>query len=46
MLRSREELLNRQIGELQQKNRELPSLELDLQRLQREAKTNDELLAC
>jgi Mrp family chromosome partitioning ATPase/uncharacterized protein involved in exopolysaccharide biosynthesis len=45
MLRGREELLNRQIGELQQKNRELPSLELDLQRLQREAKTNDELLA-
>ena len=44
MLRSREELLNRQIGELQQKNRELPSLELNLQRLQREAKTNDELL--
>ena len=45
MLRGREELLNRQIGELQQKNREVPSLELDLQRLQREAKTNDELLA-
>jgi len=45
MLRGREELLNRQIGELQQKNREQPSLELDLQRLQREAKTNDELLA-
>jgi polysaccharide biosynthesis transport protein len=45
MLRSREELLNRQIGELQQKNREIPSLELNLQRLQREAKTNDDLLA-
>ena len=45
MLRSREELLNRQIGELQQKNREQPSLELSLQRLQREAKTNDDLLA-
>ncbi len=45
MLRGREELLNRQIGELQQKNRELPSVELNLQRLQREAKTNDELLA-
>jgi succinoglycan biosynthesis transport protein ExoP len=45
MLRSREELLNRQIGELQQKNRELPTLELSLQRLQREAKTNDDLLA-
>ncbi|HKX09077.1 MAG TPA: Wzz/FepE/Etk N-terminal domain-containing protein, partial [Stellaceae bacterium] len=44
MLRGREELLNRQIGELQQKNRELPSVELNLQRLQREAKTNDELL--
>ena len=45
MLRNREEFLNRQIGELQQKNRELPALELSLQRLQREAKTNDDLLA-
>src|SRR5215470_11750777 len=45
MLRSREEFLNRQIGELQQKNRELPTIELALQRLQREAKTNDDLLA-
>src|SRR5438477_224079 len=45
MLRNREELLNRQVGELQQKNRELPTVELALQRLQREAKTNDELLA-
>ena len=44
MLRNREEFLNRQIGELQQKNRELPTLELSLQRLQREAKTNDDLL--
>src|SRR2546427_82603 len=44
MLRNREELLNRQIGELQQKNRELPTIELALQRLQREAKSNDELL--
>jgi len=44
MLRNREELLNRQVGELQQKNRELPTVELALQRLQREAKTNDELL--
>jgi uncharacterized protein involved in exopolysaccharide biosynthesis/Mrp family chromosome partitioning ATPase len=44
MLRNREELLNRQIGELQQKNRELPTVELALQRLQREAKSNDELL--
>jgi polysaccharide biosynthesis transport protein len=45
MLRNREEFLNRQIGDLQQKNRELPTLELSLQRLQREAKTNDDLLA-
>jgi polysaccharide biosynthesis transport protein len=45
MLRNREEFLNRQVGELQQKNRELPTLELSLQRLQREAKTNDDLLA-
>ncbi len=43
-LRSREEILGRQIGELFQKNRELPAVELTLQRLQREAKVNDDLL--
>ncbi len=45
LLRSREEILNRQIGELYQRNREVPTIELSLQRLQREAKINDDLLA-
>lgn len=45
LLRNREEILNRQIGELFQKNREVPTIELSLQRLQREAKVNDDLLA-
>lgn len=45
MLRTREEILNRQMGELLQKNREVPSVELTMQRLQREAKSNDDLLA-
>lgn len=45
LLRSREEILSRQIGELYQKNREVPTIELALQRLQREAKVNDDLLA-
>ncbi|MBI4629224.1 MAG: polysaccharide biosynthesis tyrosine autokinase [Candidatus Rokubacteria bacterium] len=44
MLRTREEILNRQMGELLQKNREVPAVELSLQRLVREAKTNDDLL--
>ena len=44
MLRTREEILNRQMGELLQKNREVPSVELAMQRLQREAKSNDDLL--
>lgn len=44
MLRTREEILNRQMGELLQKNREVPSVELTMQRLQREAKSNDDLL--
>ena len=43
-LRSREEILNRQMGELLQKNREIPEVELTMQRLQREAKNNDDLL--
>jgi Mrp family chromosome partitioning ATPase/uncharacterized protein involved in exopolysaccharide biosynthesis/cell division protein FtsN len=43
-LRSREEILNRQIGELFQKNKEVPTVELALQRLQREARVNDDLL--
>jgi tyrosine-protein kinase Etk/Wzc len=44
MLRNREEILNRQMGELLQKNREVPSVELTMQRLQREAKSSDDLL--
>jgi succinoglycan biosynthesis transport protein ExoP len=44
LLRSREEILNRQMGELLQKNRELPAIELGLARLQRDAKLNDDLL--
>ncbi len=44
LLRSREAILNRQMGELLQRNRELPAVELSLQRLQRDAKVNDDLL--
>jgi succinoglycan biosynthesis transport protein ExoP len=43
-LRTREEILNRQMGELLQKNREVPAIELAMQRLQREAKSNDDIL--
>ncbi len=45
VLRSREELLNRQIGELFQRNREIPTVELALQRLNRETKVNEDLLS-
>lgn len=45
LLRNREEILSRQIGELFQRNREVPTIELSLQRLQRESKVNDDLLA-
>src|SRR3990170_4694957 len=45
LLRNREEILSRQIGDLFQKNREVPTIELSLQRLQREAKVNDDLFA-
>src|SRR6266581_1171664 len=44
LLRNREEILNRQMGDLLQKNREVPAVELNLQRLQRDAKVNDDLL--
>jgi uncharacterized protein involved in exopolysaccharide biosynthesis/Mrp family chromosome partitioning ATPase len=44
LLRTREDILNRQMGELLQKNREVPAMELGLQRLQRDAKVNDDLL--
>jgi uncharacterized protein involved in exopolysaccharide biosynthesis/Mrp family chromosome partitioning ATPase len=43
-LRTREEILNRQMGELLARNREVPATELSLQRLQRDAKVNDDLL--
>src|SRR5207244_7928372 len=43
-LRTREEILSRQMGELLAKNREVPATELSLQRLQRDAKVNDDLL--
>ena len=45
LLRSREGILGRQMGELLQKNREVPGIELTLQRLQRDVKVNDDLLA-
>src|SRR5438445_6847112 len=44
LLRNREEILGRQEGELMQRNREVPAVELSLQRLQRDAKVNDDLL--
>ncbi|HTO10156.1 MAG TPA: polysaccharide biosynthesis tyrosine autokinase, partial [Candidatus Binatia bacterium] len=44
LLRNREEILGRQQGELLQRNREVPAVELSLQRLQRDAKVNDDLL--
>jgi uncharacterized protein involved in exopolysaccharide biosynthesis/Mrp family chromosome partitioning ATPase len=44
LLRSREEILTRQMGEILQKNREVPTIELGLQRLQRDAKTSEDLL--
>src|SRR5688500_2047025 len=44
LLRNREEILGRQMGELFQRNREVPAVELSLQRLQRDAKVNDDLL--
>src|SRR5437667_8704961 len=43
-LRTREEILNRQMGDLLAKNREVPATELSLKRLKREAKVNDDLL--
>jgi polysaccharide biosynthesis transport protein len=44
LLRNREEILGRQLGELMQRNREVPAIELGLSRLQRDAKVNDDLL--
>src|SRR2546429_2700082 len=43
-LRNREDILNRQMGDLLAKNREVPATELSLARLQRDAKVNDDLL--
>ncbi len=44
VLRSREEILNRQLGDLFKKNQDVPSVELGFQRRQREAKSNEDLL--
>jgi polysaccharide biosynthesis transport protein len=44
LLRSREDILNNQMGDVLQKNREVPAIELGLQRLQRDAKVNGDLL--
>lgn len=44
LLRSREAILERQMGELLQRHRQVPALELGLQRLQRDVKVNDDLL--
>ncbi|MBI2217743.1 MAG: polysaccharide biosynthesis tyrosine autokinase [Candidatus Rokubacteria bacterium] len=44
-LRAREEILHRQLGELMQKNRDVPAVELGLARRQREAKYYEEQLA-
>jgi polysaccharide biosynthesis transport protein len=44
MLKNREDILALQMAELMQKNREVPAVELGLQRLQRDAKVNDDLL--
>ena len=43
-LKNREDILAGQMTELMQKNREVPAVELGLQRLQRDAKVNDDLL--
>jgi uncharacterized protein involved in exopolysaccharide biosynthesis/Mrp family chromosome partitioning ATPase len=43
-LKNREDILSRQMTDLMQKNREVPAVELGLQRLQRDAKVNDDLL--
>ncbi len=45
LLRSREQIMTRQMDEVIQKNREVPTIELGLQRLQRDAKTGEDLLA-
>jgi capsular exopolysaccharide synthesis family protein len=44
VLRTREEILSRQLGELMQRNKEVPTVELGLARRQRDAKVNDDLL--
>jgi Mrp family chromosome partitioning ATPase/uncharacterized protein involved in exopolysaccharide biosynthesis len=44
LLRSREDILNHQMGDVIHKNREVPAVELGLQRLQRDAKVNGDLL--
>ena len=45
LLRNREQIVTRQMDEVIQKNREVPTVELGLQRLQRDAKSGEDLLA-
>src|SRR5206468_414091 len=45
LLRNREQIVTRQMDEVIQKNKEVPTLELGLQRLQRDAKNSEDLLA-
>ncbi len=45
LLRNREQIVARQMDDVIQKNKEVPTLELGLQRLQRDAKANEDLLA-
>ncbi|MBM4443587.1 MAG: polysaccharide biosynthesis tyrosine autokinase, partial [Candidatus Rokubacteria bacterium] len=45
LLKTREDLLARQLGDVFQRNRAVPAVELGLARLQREAKQNDDLAA-
>ncbi|MBI2204409.1 MAG: polysaccharide biosynthesis tyrosine autokinase, partial [Candidatus Rokubacteria bacterium] len=44
VLRTREEILNRQLGDLFKKNQDVPTVEIGFERRQREAKSNQDLL--
>ena len=46
LLRNREEILNRQMGDLLQRNREVPAVELSLQRLQRDERLEFWFTSC
>jgi uncharacterized protein involved in exopolysaccharide biosynthesis/Mrp family chromosome partitioning ATPase/cell division septation protein DedD len=45
LLRNREQIVTRQMDDVIQKNRDVPTVELGLQRLQRDAKSGEDLLA-